>query len=148
MIAYLDTSALVKRYFHETGSEVVMRLWKEAGAIAVSQVGYAESMAAFYRKNREAAIPSHLFKRIKRTFARDWESLIKITVTDDLNPIIYDLLNNHPLRGFDAIHLASALIIRETVQQELLFVCYDKNLSTAAAATGLQTLPTDPAQLS
>ena len=41
----------------------------------------------------------------------------------------------------DAIHLASALIVHETLSEEFLFVCYDKRLLKAAQMAGLDTLP-------
>jgi PIN domain nuclease of toxin-antitoxin system len=50
MILYLDTSALLKKYFKESGSSEVISEWKKADAIATSMVAYAETMAAVFRK--------------------------------------------------------------------------------------------------
>nr|MBC8394877.1 VapC toxin family PIN domain ribonuclease [Deltaproteobacteria bacterium] len=44
-------------------------------------------------------------------------------------------------RGFDAIHLASALIVSERIQENFIFVCYDKRLLSAAKAEGLEAFP-------
>jgi len=46
MILYLDTSALVKKYFKETGSDEVISKWQEATGIITSSVAYAESLAS------------------------------------------------------------------------------------------------------
>lgn len=53
MILYLDTSALVKKYFKEPGSIEVIAKWKQATEIATSSVAYAELTASVYRKQRE-----------------------------------------------------------------------------------------------
>ena len=54
MILYLDTSALIKKYFREDGSDSVISKWKEATGIVTSSVAYAEALASIYRKQREA----------------------------------------------------------------------------------------------
>lgn len=141
MILYLDTSALLKKYFKEPGSAEVIGRWKEAKAIVTSSVAYAETLASFYRKKREVTINAKTFGNILKSFRRDWSSFIRVEVSDDLNETIDKIVDDYPLRGFDAIHLASALIIDETVSENFLFACYDKRLILAAQKTGLQTLP-------
>ena len=49
MILYLDTSALVKRYFKEKNSDELIARWRQAAEIFTSSVAYAETMASFYR---------------------------------------------------------------------------------------------------
>jgi predicted nucleic acid-binding protein len=141
MILYLDTSALVKKYFKEAGSSEVILHWKKAIAIATSSIAYAEAMASFYRKNREANIPRDVFHTLIESFQQDWKSLICIQVNDDLNDMIDQVLSHHPLRGFDSIHLASALMLHDAAPQELVFACFDKTLAQAAVAEGLSPLP-------
>ena len=53
MILYLDTSALVKRYFQEPYSDDVLSKWESATQIVTSAVAYAETMATIHRKKRE-----------------------------------------------------------------------------------------------
>ena len=143
MILYLDTSALVKKYFKESGSNDLISKWKEAESIVTSSVAYAETMAAFYRKKREVNINENLFETIMHSFHSDWRSFIHTEVNDELNPIIDKMVALYPLRGFDAIHLASALIIEETIQKNFLFVCFDQRLSIAAQSEGLKIFPAD-----
>jgi predicted nucleic acid-binding protein len=141
MILYLDTSALVKKYFRETGSSKVILQWKKAGAIATSSIAYAETMASFYRKKREANIRRDVFDYLVESFQQDWEGFMCVQVNDNLNDMIDKVLSNHPLRGFDSIHLASALILHDAAPEELLFACFDKTLVQAAVAEGLKPLP-------
>ena len=141
MILYLDTSALVKKYFKEAGSADIIALWKESIAIATSSIAYAETMASFFRKKREADISEKTINKTVDIFQKDWESFVRITATNDLNANIDRLIALHPLRGFDAIHLASALIVNERVPETFLFACFDRRLLKAAITEGLKTFP-------
>jgi predicted nucleic acid-binding protein len=140
----MDTSALLKKYFQEVGSKDVISKWKEATGIVTSTVTYAEVMASINRKRREASENDELFKGVTNSFQEDWHTFIQVAVTSDLNESIDRILLSHPLRGFDAIHLASALIVRENVPGKFLFACFDRRLNTAAQAEGLNTLPASP----
>ena len=141
MILYLDTSALLKKYFKEAGSRDIITRWKEATGIVTSSVAYAETMASFYRKKREVNIDAKSFEVLLDTFRRDWGSFIRVEVSDDLNDRIEKTIAKHPVRGFDAIHLASALLVHELVRGDFLFACYDKKLNLAAQKAGLKTFP-------
>lgn len=52
MYLYLDTSALVKRYIHELGSNVVHQIILKAETVAISVVGKVEMFSALSRTNR------------------------------------------------------------------------------------------------
>jgi len=140
-ILYLDTSALVKRYFREPYSDELLSRWRSAAQIVTSFVTYAETMASMYRKKREANLSETLMGKIASSFQRDWESFIRIEVNQELNGTIDRIVQTHPLRGFDAIHLASALVIQEKMPEGFLFACFDERLSAAARLEGLETFP-------
>lgn len=141
MILYLDRSALVKRYFQETHSDYVISGWKTATQIVTSFVAYAETMAAIYRKKREANLADKLIMKTIDSFHQDWMSFIRVEVNDELNMYIDQAIKRHPLRGFDAIHLASAMVIHENITDDFLFMCFDKRLATAAQSEGFKTFP-------
>ena len=143
MILYVDTRALVKRYFQEPYSEEVISRWQEATDIATSSVAYAEAMSSFYRKKRETAFEDALMEQIVHNLRTDWSSFIRIQVNDELNDYIDKAIEAHPLRGFDAIHLASAMIMHERFENRLLFACFDHKLTQAAQTEGIQTFPVD-----
>jgi predicted nucleic acid-binding protein len=140
MILYLDTSALVKKYFKEKNSPEVISAWKSSLGIAASAVAYAELLAAVYRKASETRAKRSLFESVVRLFHEDWLSFIIVEVDNRLNETIHKVIANHSLRGFDAIHLASALTIGSAVADNFLFACYDERLRRAAQAEGLETL--------
>lgn len=139
MILYLDTSALVKRYFQESFTAEVLSRWKEAKAIVSSSVAYAETMAVIYRKQREKALGKAETQDLVRTFQTEWQSMIRVEVGEALNPYIDTVLQHHALRGFDAVHLASALLIRAHVGDNIFFACFDHQLNQGARANGLQS---------
>ena len=141
MILYLDTSALVKRYFNEPHSKDIIDAWKSSTQIVTSSAAYAETMACIQRKRRETRGGLKPFQKITNAFHRDWLSFIRVEVTDELNGHIDRLVKIYPLRGFDTIHLASALVVYERVPEPFLFSCFDKQLLLAAANEGLETLP-------
>ncbi len=49
------------------------------------------------------------------------------------------LTMTYPLRGFDAVHLAAAVTMRERLS-DLSFTSFDGNLNQAAEAEGLRVL--------
>jgi predicted nucleic acid-binding protein len=56
MILYLDTSALVKLYVEEIGSNEVKKLVKTAQIVSTSRIAYVEARAGFARKLREGEL--------------------------------------------------------------------------------------------
>ena len=141
MILYLDTSALVKRYFKEKNSDELIARWRQAAEIFTSSVAYAETTASFYRKKREAALKEEVVQKVLDTFRRDWKSFFRVEISDELNKIIDRLVGIYPLRGFDAIHLASAILINKNLSEDFLFACFDERLAQAAREEGLEIFP-------
>ncbi len=144
MILYLDTSALLKRHFKEPYSNELLSKWKEASQIITSSVAYAETMASLYRKKREVNLSSKVFKKLVDSFHLDWETFIRVEVNEDLNETIQKIVARYPLRGFDAIHLASAMITHERLNEAFLFACFDQKLINGAQMEGLTTFPAPP----
>jgi uncharacterized protein len=141
MILYLDTSALVKKYFKEPGSDLVIIHWNRAEEIATSSVAYAEALASIYRKKREVQTEEPLIQAALNSLNEDWPGFIRVEVNDGLNGNIEKVLQKHQLRGFDAIHLASALLIKERLPEDFIFACFDQRLMSAAVVEGLNVLP-------
>lgn len=141
MIVYFDTSALLKRYVVEADSEAVALLWKNASMMAASQILYAEVAAAFARRRRELPASAAVLDQAKKTFRDDWTAIHRIAVDDVINRRVDDLLGRHALRGADAIHLASAVVLRELNQADVTFACADVALVRAAREEGLLVAP-------
>ena len=141
MILYLDTSAMVKLYVEEAGSDTVRAAWEQADVVAISLIGYAEARAAFARAKREARLHAKAYRQAIGDLDRDWDSYFILEVTADLIRRASVLAEAYALRAYDAVHLASALLLRDRAQPTVTFLCFDAELEAAARGEGLTTPP-------
>lgn len=132
MILYCDSSALVKKYIKEDGSQKVCDLILKAEFVVVSMVGYAEIFSAVYRKRHAREISPNLFLNIQKAFEEDWQAFVKVHVNTEVNQLVKKLLSHFPLRGFDAIHIASAIFIQHELKQNIHFLSFDVKQNEAA----------------
>ena len=141
---YFDSSALVKRYLREEGSDAVKSLITGSKVIATSKLAYPEILSAFMRKYRNGEIPGKTHGIVLEKFESDWNKLFVVEFHDELLPIIRRLMGKYPLRGADAVHLASALWLEQATKESATFVASDGDLVSAARAESLKAL--DPQQ--
>lgn len=138
MIAYLDTSALVKLYVEEAGSGDVRGAVSVAQAVATSRVAYPEARAALARRHREGALSEEELRRCAAALDDDLDALVIVELTAPVAMRAGDLAEQRALRGFDGVHLASALELRRLAGERPSFWCYDDRLEAAARLEGLQ----------
>lgn len=132
MIVYCDTSALVKLYIEEHGSDVVRAHVDQAEAVATSRIAWAEFHAAVARRAREVPADTQNIEAAKRVLADDWPSYLKVVVDQKIVEKAGDLADAFALRGYDAVHLASAHRIMSQTEQAVVFACFDIRLNRAA----------------
>jgi predicted nucleic acid-binding protein len=137
MILYLETSDLVKLYVREDGSDAVRQAVSEASSVASSSVAYVEARAAFARKFRERGLTAKTYAVVKDDLDRDWERIFVLNLTAAVVRVAGDLAEKHGLRGYDAIHLASALELKNAVPSPIRFSSSDTKLADAARSEGL-----------
>jgi predicted nucleic acid-binding protein len=147
-VIYLDTSALIKRFVNEKGSPLVQSLVTEKGPVATAKIAYAEIFAGFARKLREGHLSKTLHALACRQFERDWQSYLRVELQDDILFLARDLVQRHPLRGFDAVHLASALSLKNALGEEITFAAADGRLLRAVGAENLEPLNVETAPVS
>jgi uncharacterized protein len=139
LILYLDTSALVKLYVREAGSTALRAHAAKAGALATSVVAYAETRAAFARLKQSGASDAMHQQRLQQ-FGRDWDALLRVELAPDVLRSAGDLAEIYSLRGFDSIHLASALWLKARVTESVDFAVFDQRLGLAASKAGLSVV--------
>lgn len=133
MIAYLDTSAVVKLYVEEAGAMTVRRVVHGATQVGTSRVTYAEARAAFARRFREHGFSTPAYAELIRSFEQEWETYVRLDVTEPLIKLSGALAERHALRAYDAIQLASALVLQRELQAApVAFVAADVRLLKAA----------------
>ncbi|MEK6814759.1 MAG: type II toxin-antitoxin system VapC family toxin [Nitrospirota bacterium] len=142
---YLDTSALIKRFVAESGSEIVHSLVARENPVATSKIAYVEAHAALARRRRERSLSDRQFALAVSQFERDWRSYVRMDLSDDVLGLARDLVQRHPLRGYDAVHLASALRLKREIEEDVTFVAADDRLLRAARAERLDILNAEPA---
>lgn len=136
MILYLETSALVKLVRVEPGSVAVWEASERAQALASSNLARIEVHSAFARLRREG-LPDAAVRGFLAEFERLWSAMAQIQM-DRAEDAACGLCLKHSLRTLDAIHLASALLLREEGGLEVVFACADGRLREAAAAEGFR----------
>jgi predicted nucleic acid-binding protein len=135
LIAYFDSSAIVKLVLAEHGSMLVRELW-DGFEPYTSVVSIAESRSAVARAERGGRVDALSSRRAVRNLKAHFESATLVDVDRTLAEQAASLAETHGLRGFDAIHLATA---KATVGRERmkLVVAWDDDLAGAAFAEGI-----------
>ena len=141
MIVYLDASALVKRYVAEAGSTAVGKLIDQAEALGTSVISRAEVSAAFAKAVRMKFVTRDAAASVMKRFSADWPHFIRLQLSETLVARAASLAWEQGLRGYDAVHLATALVWHETVGQPVFVATFDRQLWQGAQATGLIAWP-------
>ncbi len=148
---YVDSSALVKRYVNETGSDWLQTLCAPAAGhtLALAHIGLVEVAAALAMKVRQGMLDATMRDALLRDVQHDatlqyW----LIDVDQEIVVRAMALTRIYKLRGYDAVHLASALFLRDTLQgyglSAPVVLTADLEFLDAAQAEGL--LAEDPNQ--
>ncbi|MBI4604033.1 MAG: type II toxin-antitoxin system VapC family toxin [Planctomycetes bacterium] len=139
MILYLDTSAVVKRFLREPFDQVVNGLIRRADVVGTSRIAYAEVCSAMARSCRAGRLTSAEFKAAMAEFEASWRDMATVEL-EELRA--GQLALRHPLRGFDAVHLAAAMRLRAGAGDEPVAFCtFDVQQGKAARAEGFEVLP-------
>ena len=137
---YLDTSAWLKLYVPESGSEHVESLIGAAERCASHLITYGEMRAAFAKAQRMGRMNPATKDLAVASFESDWRTCRVVDVTDPLMRRAGDLADRFGLRGYDSVHLAAAEAISLLLMPEALaFVCFDERLCDAANSLGMAT---------
>ena len=133
MRVFFDTSAFVKRYVSEAGTDAVLQWCDQATEIILSGIALAEVVSTFCQLQRDGKITDTQYRQLKSLLMADIED----AAICDLTPVVLAhaiwSLEKNALRGMDAIHIGSALALKADV-----FISADKRQLEAAARTGLR----------
>jgi predicted nucleic acid-binding protein len=142
-VYFLDASALVKAYVQEDGSRWVRLILRRGTNVTfVSPLSGAEVLAAIARKQRLGELDLATRDRIGAAFRRDYRRrFIHTALTGMVVEKAMALVFDHPLRAYDAVQVASALLLPKAPARvrPLLFVSADSALVRVARKVGLST---------
>lgn len=141
MIVYLDASALVKRYVAEAGSDEVASLVDTASVVGTSIISRAEVAAALAKASRMNVVSHHEAAAALSAFDAEWTALARVQMSEMLVARAAAVAWDHGLRGYDAVHLATALFWQDMVGERVTVATFDHQLWRAAHTTALGTWP-------
>jgi len=141
---YLETSALVKLYVYEPGTERLLGLTaSDAGhRFAILALAQVEFRAAIRRRQRIGEIAASAADELIESFRQHSEGRFLIqSFSDSLVDVAMALIDGYGLRGYDAMQLAGYLLLRSiSGNEEPTFVCADKALLSSARNEGCPVL--------
>jgi uncharacterized protein len=129
---YVDTSVLVKLVIEEPGSAAAALIWKGSGALGAVALVTVEARAALAAARRAGRLSAAQHRRAKTHLGGLIDQLDLVRITDDLIGQAADLAEEEALRGYDAVHLAGAVLLDASVMATA-----DRALADAAGRRGL-----------
>lgn len=138
-LAYFDTSAWLKLYVQEEGSD-------EARAIAgrhrilSSAILLTEAFSALRRKKEAREIGDATLRKLVATMKEDVSGIEIVNLGQELLARSQEVVLATQARTLDAIHIASALVVRNLAETPLTFVTADRKQFEAAREQGLASI--------
>lgn len=128
----------MKLIFDEPGSDFAEELWDRAALRISGQLAYPELRAAIAAAHRGGRIDARQLRAAVRAADEMYEAVTTIALDESLAKAAGELAQRRGLRGYDAVHLASALAIDRT---ETVLATWDRALADAAVLEGLAVAP-------
>ena len=125
----LDTSALVKRYVEEPGTELVLETMARDGEWCASALCLAEAQVTLCHLGFDASAERSLLWALHT----DWERFLVVPADDLCLARAAEIGCAHRVRTLDAIHLAAA----DRLPRPVTFLTFEARQAKAAEAVGL-----------
>lgn len=130
----------MKLYSEEPGSDAV----RAAEPLIVSALAEVEITSALWRKHRMGELDPADAALLAAAAVGDLHGTKTTTPRFVVVALVPEMLRRatrlvavHPLRAYDAVQLATALVVRDAGTEGVRFACFDRTLSAAAVAEGL-----------
>jgi len=130
---YFETSAIMKLVIVEEGSDEANTAWDASDDLFTSSLSYVEARAALAAARRARRLTDVDLAGAKRALEGRFQEIDTIEVTEEVVRAAGDIAERHGLRGYDAVHLASALA---SVARHGVLVTWDRELARAARTEG------------
>lgn len=138
MNVYFETSAFFKLIVDEEGSGDALELWDAAHRVTGSRVMYPEARAALASAARSGRVTSSEVRWVRSRLETRWDQFEIVEIDDEISKAAGDLAEDHALRGFDSVHLASAVALADDT---MILATWDADLRRAAVDAGLRVAP-------
>lgn len=154
---FFDSSALVKRYHRESGTDWVRSICerRHQPGIYISQLARVEIVAALRRAGRYEDLHESFVDTMVNTFERHFSASVRARFTPmysivPLSPTVLEMAANlcgrywnmrpNPIRSLDAIQLACAIAASANLTDKFVFVTADQRLLAIAALEGFSVI--------
>jgi len=141
MIVYADTSALVKLFVREAWADETREMLERARVMGTGVLTRAELVAALARGARGGYLSLEEAEEARRRLRKVWESWVRVAMDEMVVSRAEEMAWEHGLRGYDAVHLAAALVWQEGIGHPLTLATFDRELWKAARKEGLEVWP-------
>ena len=129
---YLDSSCLVRAIVRDGP---VLAAWARWERVYSSRLAFVEVSRTIYRFRLERSLSPEAIDALDANFQAIWSGIFRFPVDDDVLAMASEPLPMH-LKTLDALHLATARIVRNELEPELTFATHDRRLAAAAQAFG------------
>ena len=143
-VYFLDSSALVKRYIREVGTDWVASLFSPnlGNDCFVAAIAGVEIISAITRRARSGSIKTADAPLACAQFKQDFQATYQIIeITEEIINLGMSLAEAKGLRGYDAVQLAAGYAVNALCLTSglppLIFVSADNELNAAASSEGL-----------
>ncbi|RIQ16194.1 type II toxin-antitoxin system VapC family toxin [Jiangella rhizosphaerae] len=140
MIGYLDTSAFVPLLVGEPTSESCRRFWDDSDVVVSSRLLYVETAAALAQARRLGRLTEDALDASLGLLDELWLEIDVVEVDDIVVERAAVLARRLELRGYDAVHCASAERLNE---DDLVAATGDRKLIDAWGEVGVATFDTN-----
>ncbi|HEV2350744.1 MAG TPA: type II toxin-antitoxin system VapC family toxin [Terriglobia bacterium] len=141
---YLETSALVKLYVQEPGTDRLLQLARipPENRFAVLAIAGVEARSAIRRRERGGDIDHLTANLILDRLQQDLEArFLRLALSDAVLDGAMEMIDRYALRAYDAVQLAGCLVLKTADNTETpTFVCADQQLLDAARSELLPIL--------
>lgn len=135
MKVFFDTSAFVKRYVEEPGTEKVLEICEQTEELVLCVICFPEMISTLNRLVREGKLQDRDYQQLRDLILKEIEDVEICYLTPEVVTQTIRCLENNVLRAMNAVHLGCALVVEPD-----LFVSSDQRQIEAAAKEGLATM--------
>jgi predicted nucleic acid-binding protein len=132
---YAETSAVLRWLFAEEGGEAIRAALAAAAKVTSSRLALIETRRVVRRAEREGRISAAQKADVLAIFAQAASTWAILEISEEIARRAEDGFPDEPVRTLDAIHLASALFLRQSFP-DLVVLTADERVRANAALLG------------
>ena len=140
-VFFFDTSALVKRYYSQKGTDAVDEIIEtDQNRVVISSLSIIETVSPFRRKHNRGELSKEAMDGLLSSFFQEaLEEFLILPLEESILQFSFELILEDDLRTLDSLQLSAAISIEPEIE-DFRFVCADSDLVSIAQKRGLSTV--------